>query len=918
MQYLYFCTRKINGRKTMVKRYLAAAALLVFSLWGVLAEAAVLKGKITDKSNNEPLIGASVQVAGTSTGGITDFDGNYSINVAEGETRLEIRYMGYETLLHSVRVSGDMVVDFALAPEGLAMDEIQVTGRRSRESEATLAIERRASTVAVESVGAKELKSKGVSNVEEGVKKVSGISIADAGMLVVRGLGDRYSTTTLNGLPIASPNPDNKLIPLDLFPVSVISNISVNKTYEVSSFADYSGAHIDIETREHTGEDYVTFELSTGSTVYTLGQDFYLPHRKGSMFVTGRLPEYIRDASPADFDAMVKESNIFGSDFSIDKTVGLPDIGFQVGTGQTWNVGDGKLSLVASASLDHQEATLPDGFITTLDGTGEKINHFAQEQYKEFLNATAMASLGYRMNSGHSLNYSVFYARNAESAYSRREGFDAEGVPLIGSNSIFHVYSLLNNQLQGKHKLGDRWDVNWNASFGYTTSDEPDRKQVMFRKRDDGSLSLFRLNAQETMRYYGELSEWEAVGDVNSSFKYGRDLDSRLHFGLVYKQKSRDYRSTRFYYNLRNLPDPQISDIYNTDGYLNQENIQNGAISVVRDMQPKDTYGAFMRVAAAYVETDYLPVRQLTLNVGLRLEYAMQHVDYYTDGGIRRSSDLNDLNLFPALNVKYALTDEHVLRFAASRTVTRPSFIEMAPFLYQESYGGIELRGNADLKNGYNYNFDLKYEFYLNEQSTEFVALTGYYKHLLTPIERVQESSGGSAVHSFRNSERGMAAGFEVELRKNIVKDLKLNVNFSYMYTNVKLPEGGGIYTSDSRALQGASPYLANADLSYTPSFGENRRLSIALLYNLQGPRIHAVGIMGLGDVRQRTLHTLNFAVGYEFNRRAQLKLQVDNLLNSDIVFDQFVPYTGETLEVERERRGLSASISFSYTLYND
>ncbi len=901
----------------MRKRYLAVLALLAFFSGGLHLEAAILKGKITDKSNNEPLIGASVQVAGTSVGSITDFDGNYVINVNDGETRLEVRYMGYETLIHSVKASGEAVLDFALSPEGFAMEEIQLTARRSRESEATLALERRTSSVAIENVGAKELKSKGVSNVEEGVKKVSGISIADAGMLVVRGLGDRYSTTTLNGLPIASPNPDNKLIPLDLFPVSVISNISVNKTYEVSSFADYSGAHIDIETREHTGDNYVTFELSTGSSIYTLGQDFYLPHRKGSMFSTGRLPGYIRDASVVEFDRMVRESNIFGSDFSVDRTVGLPDIGFQVGTGQTWNVGDGKLSLVASASIDHQEVAEPEGFISTLDGTGEYINYFAQDQYKEYLNATAMASLGYRTNSGHSLNYSIFYARNAESAYSRREGFDAEDVPLIGSNSIYHVYSLLNNQLQGKHNLSDRWELGWNASFGYTTSDEPDRKQVMFRKGDDGTLTLFKLNAQETMRYFGELSEWEAVGDVNSSFKYGRDLDSRLRFGLVYKQKNRDYRSTRFYYNLRGLGDMLIDDIYNTDGYLNQDNIADGTITVTRDMQPKDTYSAFMRVAAAWAETDYVPVKPLTINVGLRLEYAMQHVNYFTDGGIARESDLNDLNLFPALNVKYALTDEHVLRLAGSRTVTRPSFIEMAPFLYQESYGGIELRGNADLKNGYNYNVDLKYEYYFNEQGTEFAAITGYYKHLLTPIERVQESSGGAAVHSFRNSERGMAAGFEVELRKNIIKDLRLNVNFSYMYTNVKLPEGGGIYTSTSRALQGASPYLANADISYTPSFGDDRRLSVALLYNLQGPRIHAVGIMGLGDVKQRTLHTLDFAVGYEFNRRAQLKLQINNLLNSDLVFDQFVPYNGETIEVERTRRGLSASISFSYTLYN-
>ncbi|HBG53266.1 MAG TPA: TonB-dependent receptor, partial [Rikenellaceae bacterium] len=92
---------------------------------------------------------------------------------------------------------------------------------------------------------------KGISSVAEGVKKIAGISLAEAGQLFVRGLGDRYSSTTLNGLPVASPNPDNKLIPLDLFPSRLIRNITVNKVYNVSAYADYSGAHIDIGLKEH-------------------------------------------------------------------------------------------------------------------------------------------------------------------------------------------------------------------------------------------------------------------------------------------------------------------------------------------------------------------------------------------------------------------------------------------------------------------------------------------------------------------------------------------------------------------------------------------------------------------------------------------------------------------------------------------
>ena len=233
----------------------------------------------------------------------------------------------------------------------------------------------------------------------------------------------------------------------------------------------------------------------------------------------------------------------------------------------------------------------------------------------------------------------------------------------------------------------------------------------------------------------------------------------------------------------------------------------------------------------------------------------------------------------------------------------------MAPFLYQESYGSMQLRGNEALQNGYNYNVDLRYELF--NRGGDMLSVTGYYKFLDQPIERVQMLSGGAAVHTFRNADNGMAAGIEVEIRKALLPDLRIGVNGSYMYTNVKLPEGGA-YTNKERALQGASPYLFNADLTYAPALSGERRLSLALLYNLQGPRIHAVGISGLGDVKQRTMHTLDFAASYRFNRLFEVKLQLENLLDQSYVFDQEVPQAGTTVEVERYRPGPGFKVGLS------
>jgi len=159
-----------------------------------------------------------------------------------------------------------------------------------------------------------------------------------------------------------------------------------------------------------------------------------------------------------------------------------------------------------------------------------------------------------------------------------------------------------------------------------------------------------------------------------------------------------------------------------------------------------------------------------------------------------------------------------------------------------------------------------------------------------------------------------MAAGVELEMRKRLVKDLHLGANISYMYTNVKLPQGGA-YTNKERSLQGASPILANADLTYSTRFGEDRQLNLALLYNLQGSRIHAVGVSGLGDVRQQTLHTLNFSAGYSLNKHFNLKLQVNDLLNRDVIFKQDVPTTGQEMEVERYHKGTNFEVGISYNL---
>lgn len=889
-------------KRLLVTFYFICFAMFIF--------AKQIRGTVRDKDTLEPLIGASVLVSGTNNGTITDFDGNFSIEVSD-KSVLVISYVSYKTINVSVKNLENNFVDVLLEPDNEQLDEVMVVARKNNETAVALLKERQKSSIPIENIGSRDLSVKGISNVQEGVKKITGISVASAGQIIVRGLGDRYSITTLNGMPIASPNPDNKLIPLDLFPTSTVKNITVSKVYDASSFADYSGAHIDIATKDHSGEDFFNVSVSASGYANTVGRNFYEMNRQGTLFTKTGLDKNAKILDSKSFSDYSMKNDVFRTSFDVERRKALPAFGGNASWGHNFDfANNNKLSVLASLSLSNNLSSMNNAFVKTLEASnGTVLSNFDYDAYTNELKIAGLASVIYSFREQDRIGYTMFYARNAVNEYMTRTGFDDDGHNLVGINDVLHIYTLQNHQLDGIHYIGDNWNINWKASYSDTESDEPDRRQVMFELMDNGSLTLFKRNRQETMRYFGELGESEFVGSLTAEYNYGKN--NKLNIGVAYKDKNRDYVGIRYYYNLKNY-NPVISDIYSMGGIINQSIIEDGTISLDRKKQPKDTYDAANKIIAGFVTTDFYPIEALLLNVGVRYEYSRQFVNYFTDQSVASRRDLNKHDIFPALNVRYLFKDRNNFRLSFSRTVTRPSFIEMAPFAYQESYGSAQIRGNENLKNGYNYNIDLRYE--IINTNGDMLSVTGYYKYLESPIERTQRLAGGATEHSFNNAEDGLAAGVEVEIRKTLINSLVIGANASYMYTNVVLPEGGA-YTNTTRALQGASPYLVNADITYSPELKNGQRVNIALLYNLQGPRIQSVGVSGLGDVTQLPLHTLNFVAGYKINEHFNISIKANDLLNRDVVFEQDIPQTGGKMEVERFKTGTNFEIGFTYNL---
>mgnify|MGYP004507115367 CR=1 FL=1 len=882
---------------------------------------------VRDAQSLEVLPGAAVMVKGESKGTITNEGGQAEMPIEENlDYDLEVIYIGYTSLsFHLTMKNGrpfvyyneendvsvkDGKVNVMIHLDDELLENATVTARKKFETISALQNERRLSSRAIENIGSREMVLKGLADAQESVAKMPGISIADAGQMIVRGLGDRYSTTTLNGLPIASPNPDNKLIPLDIFPASTIRSITVSKVYDASNFADYSGAHIDISTSKGRDDDFLIASFSTGGYFGTIFNHFKQMNRR-SLFISPKMKKEVGESSYSSFKEYAKHNQLFDTNFQVNNGISLPDLKGSVGFGKKWNMGERELNLLASASINSWNEALVDAFHRTYEASSEGMlcTESSYDSYISKLNTAVLLDAEYIYRPHQSVGLTVFYARNATSDYQRRSIFDhLESYDLVGSNSVSHFYTLQDCQLTGKHELaGEKWLLDWGSSFCATSSDEPDRRQVMFSKGADGALKFFNLNQQETQRYFGELEEYEIVGDIRVSRVF--DEINKLQFGISIKDKVRNFNTTRFYYNLKKLTD-DIANIEDMNSYINDANIESGLIGIDRKLHKRDSYNASNLVGAAFVSSDLSFGDNWTTNVGFRTELSKQSVNY-NDDVENRSRSIDAIDLFPAFNAKYKINESSAIRLALSRTITRPSFVEMAPFLYQESFGGTQIRGNEELTNGYNLNIDLRYELF-GSKSNEMLSVTTYFKYLDNPIERTQRLSGGAIEQTFQNADEGIAAGVEAEFRKEIIKDLSVNGNVSYIFTNVKLPESG-VYTNLTRSLQGASPYLVNIDICYAPTIREGQSIALALLYSVQGPRIHAVGILGLGDEKQMPFHSLDFNANFKLNCHLNFSLGLKNMLNSFVRFIQEIPNAGRTMEVEGWKLGRGISMGISY-----
>ncbi|MEH0157199.1 carboxypeptidase-like regulatory domain-containing protein [Limibacter armeniacum] len=887
------------------------------------AQNGTLNGTVTDGETGEPVIGASVVLEGTTHGASTDIDGNYQFAAPAGEYTLICTFIGYEkTSKPASVVSGESTkYDIVLKVSAEELEEVQIVGKIDKTSTEALMVERKKADVMIQSIGASEMSVKGVSDVETALTKVSGVSKVGSKGIFVRGLGDRYNLAIMNGMPVPSTDPNMKVIPLTIFPSDIVQNLEISKTYTPNFYGDYAGALTDINIKEYPDEPFLNVSIKGGFNTQASFKDFRT-YKNGDLEYLGftgdgrQIPDDMLNrhfVPPSDV-----APDFFSNSWTPETITAPPSLGVGVMGGNYYDIGaEGGLGFIALLDFENSYERR-DGFYGAPHNAqgGQRIAYDGVE-WEYDANTAAMLNVFYRFNLRHSISFNNLYVNEASNEVGEYQGRDNENRTVFSRRNTYVQNQLYVGQLLGRHLFGeyDRFGVDWGVSYANAQGDEPDRKQNIFNLA--GNTSTLSRIPGENNRFYSDLNEDEIATKLGVKYGLGAfDATADRYRWTIeagYQGKFKDREFDWYQMNLNKLTGSGSADLIDIDNPT--PTINDFLASGDWQYQPysgQDTeFTAKLDINSGYgmATIDVIPSK-LTIGAGARVEVSEQKVTF--KGRTDRLEDpfrevvYDETELLPAVNAKYTLKNEANIRFAASRTITRPGLREITPFLYQEIPGGAFVTGNPDLINGSNYNVDLKYEVFPNRDELLSIAVFG--KRLDDPIEKIAISATETR-YSFANIRQASVAGVEVELNKRLnnlfskkselLSHFILGFNATALYTRTDLRDTDTQNTEKERKLQGASPYLINADLGYESDYlGGDLNTIFTIAYNVFGDRIFATGQRGTSDIVERSYGTLDLIWQNTIRERFGVKISVKNLTNPTIrreqEFGEYIRYDAD------------------------
>lgn len=892
-----------------------------------------MKGTITDAKTGETLIGASVIKQGTTIGMSTDLDGNFSLQLDPGTYIMEVAFISYaKKVLPGVVIKAGEVtmLDLGLDSEYQSIEEVVVTAKMVKNTENAMLSMQKKSANMLDGISSQAFKKLGDSNAAGALRRIPGVSVQGGRHVYVRGLGDRYTKTILNGMVIPGLDPDRNSVQVDIFPTNTIDNIVVYKTFSPDLPGDFVGGIVDVVTKDFPEEK--TFNVN-----YSLGYNPLMTFNKNNIGQNGgkydllgfddggrNLPLDPRSSIPDpsyNRPSLQSMTSRFDNELSAEKKGNFFDQTLSLSGGNMY-IKD-KMSIGFNALLNY---TLDYNFFEDVEfGIYRKYPAANEIELEKEANRkgalseqdvlwNAMLTAGVKTKrSSYTLNLMRTQGSNVQTADRVSREFDQNVSTLVEDILMYTQRSMNNVLIGGKHLLG-QWDISWKNAFTLSSIKDPDFK-VSSLSVDEASRDtlLRRGDGARLDRFYRSLDEMNNSSrlDLTRTIHLSNGQETKVRFGANYTLKERDYSIilSQFDYRIQGGNTPTSGS---PDWYFQEENIYApatgaGTYLVSTALEPSNTFNARQTTSAFYLMNELPMGKRLKAVYGVRLE---QNDMFYTgqnqqgDQRFADSNTLSELNILPSLNGMYSLNEEMNIRASYNRTVARPSFREKSIAQIFDPISKITFIGNMDLQQTDVDNIDLRWEFF--PSLGELFSVSAFHKVFQGHIEMAIFETATSNVKPV-NSGTSTVTGLELECRKdlNFMSDSNstwsLGANLSIIesrldMSTVNLPQNEqneweirkenareGQTVNRYRTMAGQSPYLINANLNYSNS---KSGIEGNISYNVQGKSLSIVGIGLVPDVYAQPIHMVNARLAYTIGKEknGQLSLRVNNILSQNRV----------------------------------
>lgn len=871
-----------------------------------------MSGTVLDGQTGRPVPGAIIAINGQSSDrNVTDSDGRFQLTASPGSYTLRFsaaKYLPMEVSDVIVK-PGEVTEVSTLLSSQSAVTSVEVVGKIGAldATAAAMLTERRLAPVVSDGISREELAGSTSSNAAGALEKVTGVSVVGEGFVYVRGLGERYSATQLNGAVVPTTEPEKRVVPLDLFPSGLIENIKIDKTYSPDLPAEFSGGLVELQTVEFPAQKVFNISFKSGFNTVTSyspflnnpgggSADFFgygagsrgLPAiipTNGRLFPGRYTPQQFQDFGRA-FADVWQPASVSGE---------RPAFDWSASGGGTF----GRIGIVGAVSFSNRPQTYnevqryfrpgpsptePDVFTDYPD----------YHQYIESARLGAVFNAAVHLTNNHKLVFRNTYTHEGENSAREIAGYDRYlDANLEGERLHYVERSLYSTGVEGDHSFSGWHNSLFRWQFTYSRSDrnEPDLREV-FRHLLPNGQYIFVGTSTSGLRFFSALNDriYEPQADFSIPF-YRGSVTGLMKVGYRATIRRRDFQARRFVFTPVRI---STLDLYlPSDELFAPENIRPDGFQILEYTRGTDTYGAEMNVQAGYAMVDLSLGARWRIVGGVRIEDADQIVstiDNLVPSSKPVTASLHNTDPVPAINAIYALTRRQNLRVSYSRTLSRPDFRELSPFDYTDVQGGFVTTGNPNLVRATINNYDARWEWFPG--GNQLVAASLFAKLFTNPIERTILPSNDLR-QSFSNAAGARNIGVELEYRRSLaslwrkLREFGVASNVTIVDSNIELRDADAtIVTSQSRPLLGQSRYIANGILEWRRPKWHSEAKFFA---NYVSRRISNVGFLGLPDLYEEGSTFLDLTYQYRFGEKGNwiARLEAENLGNNDYRWTQ-------------------------------